>query len=184
MTNLLKGKGVDLDHKRFLILQGEVESISLMKPKAQNEHEEGLLEYLEDIIGTSCYKEPIEEGQKGLETLSEEREEKLGRLKLIEKDKNSLESKKNETLEFIHLSNAISQKKNQYCQFSVAECTKDLETLQEKANELNLLLSSQKEKYNENKEKVNALEKEYAIHETQHKVIWNFKCILFTIRKC
>lgn len=28
----------------------------MMKPKAQNEHESGMLEYLEDIIGTSRYK--------------------------------------------------------------------------------------------------------------------------------
>ncbi|KAI6010613.1 hypothetical protein PISMIDRAFT_453437 [Pisolithus microcarpus 441] len=51
VQNLLKGRGIDLDHKRFLILQGEVESIAQMKPKAQNEHEDGLLEYLEDIVG-------------------------------------------------------------------------------------------------------------------------------------
>ncbi|KAI0427163.1 condensin complex component SMC4 [Xylaria sp. FL1042] len=51
VTTLLRDRGVDLDHKRFLILQGE----------AGNEHEDGLLEYLEDIIGTSKYKTPIEE---------------------------------------------------------------------------------------------------------------------------
>lgn len=33
--------------------QGEVESIAQMKPKGATEHDEGLLEYLEDIIGTS-----------------------------------------------------------------------------------------------------------------------------------
>ena len=32
-----------------------------MKPKAATEHEDGLLEYLEDIIGTSKYKEPIDD---------------------------------------------------------------------------------------------------------------------------
>lgn len=48
---LLRNKGIDLDHNRFLILQGEVESIAMMKPKAQNENDDGLLEYLEDIIG-------------------------------------------------------------------------------------------------------------------------------------
>ena len=52
VTTLLKKRGVDLEHNRFLILQGEVEQISLMKPKAQGPHEEGLLEYLEDIIGS------------------------------------------------------------------------------------------------------------------------------------
>jgi structural maintenance of chromosome 4 len=60
VTTLLRDRGVDLDHKRFLILQGEVESIAQMKPKAANEHDDGLLEYLEDIIGTSKYKTPIE----------------------------------------------------------------------------------------------------------------------------
>ena len=48
---LLRAKGIDLDHNRFLILQGEVESIAMMKPKAQHENDDGLLEYLEDIIG-------------------------------------------------------------------------------------------------------------------------------------
>lgn len=36
--------------------QGEVEQIALMKPKAQHPHETGMLEYLEDIIGTTRYK--------------------------------------------------------------------------------------------------------------------------------
>jgi structural maintenance of chromosome 4 len=53
VQDLLKNKGIDLEHKRFLILQGEVESIALMKPKGSGEGDEGLLEYLEDIIGTT-----------------------------------------------------------------------------------------------------------------------------------
>lgn len=32
-------------------VQGEVEQISLMKPKAEDKNDTGLLEYLEDIIG-------------------------------------------------------------------------------------------------------------------------------------
>ena len=39
----------------------EVESIARINPKAPSEHEGGLLEYLEDIIGTSQYKGPIDE---------------------------------------------------------------------------------------------------------------------------
>jgi chromosome segregation ATPase len=62
-----------------------------MKPKAPNEHEDGLLEYLEDIIGTSKYKEPLEEGAKQLGEFNEQRDEKLTRLKFVEKDKKSLE---------------------------------------------------------------------------------------------
>lgn len=44
--------------------QGEVEQISMMKPKALTPHETGLLEYLEDIIGTDKYVEQIEAGAK------------------------------------------------------------------------------------------------------------------------
>jgi len=49
---------MDLTHKRFLILQ-EVESIAQMKPKDTSEHDDGLLEYLEDVIGTAELKAPI-----------------------------------------------------------------------------------------------------------------------------
>ena len=51
VAKTLREKGIDLDHNRFLILQGEVENISLMKPKALTEHDTGMLEFLEDIIG-------------------------------------------------------------------------------------------------------------------------------------
>lgn len=91
VTGLLKGRGIDLEHKRFLILQGEVESISQMKPKAITEHDDGLLEYLEDIIGTSQYKENIEKCGVELEALNDERSERLTRVKYVEKERDALE---------------------------------------------------------------------------------------------
>lgn len=91
VVKLLKGKGIDLDHNRFLILQGEVESIALMKPKAQTEHEDGLLEYLEDIIGTTQYKEQIEAASKDVEELNDQRGERMNRLRVVEREKASLE---------------------------------------------------------------------------------------------
>ena len=60
VTKLLREYGVDLDHSRYLILQGDVESIAMMKPIAANEHEQGFLEYLEDIIGTERFKKPLD----------------------------------------------------------------------------------------------------------------------------
>lgn len=54
-----------------------MEQIALMKPKAQTEHDDGMLEFLEDIIGTSCFKEPIEQLSKKVEELSEARGEKV-----------------------------------------------------------------------------------------------------------
>ncbi|XP_012084705.1 structural maintenance of chromosomes protein 4 [Jatropha curcas] len=96
VTKKLKGKGVDLDNNRFLILQGEVEQISLMKPKAQGPHDEGFLEYLEDIIGTDKYVEKIEESSKELESLNEKRSGVVQMVKLAEKERDSLEDVKNE----------------------------------------------------------------------------------------
>ncbi len=49
VCELLNKKGIDLENNRFLILQGEVEQISLMKPGGSNSNEPGLLEYLEEI---------------------------------------------------------------------------------------------------------------------------------------
>ncbi|CAI9109700.1 OLC1v1009573C1 [Oldenlandia corymbosa var. corymbosa] len=96
VTKKLKGKGVDLDNNRFLILQGEVEQISLMKPKAQGPHDEGFLEYLEDIIGTNKYVEKIEESSKQLEALNDKRSSVVQMVKLAEKERDSLEDVKNE----------------------------------------------------------------------------------------
>jgi structural maintenance of chromosome 4 len=38
---LLRKVGIDLDNNRFLILQGEVEQIAMMKPKGATQHDEG-----------------------------------------------------------------------------------------------------------------------------------------------
>ncbi|RMZ56099.1 hypothetical protein APUTEX25_004523 [Auxenochlorella protothecoides] len=94
VTELLKGKGIDLDNNRFLILQGEVEQISMMKPKAQTEHETGLLEYLEDIIGTNRFIEPLADSAKRLETLGEARAGLVARLKIAEREREALEADK------------------------------------------------------------------------------------------
>ena len=48
-----------------------------MKAKAESEHDEGMLEYLEDIIGTNKFKEPIENAEKEVEELNEKRGEKV-----------------------------------------------------------------------------------------------------------
>ena len=49
----------------------------MMKPKAQTEHEDGMLEFLEDIIGSSRFKQPIDVLAGRVEELSELRGEKV-----------------------------------------------------------------------------------------------------------
>lgn len=101
VVELLKSKGVDLDHNRFLILQGEVEQIAMMKPKSTNAHDLGLLEYLEDIIGSNRHIEKIEETATAVEALNEERGHKLNRVKAAESERDSLESAKIEAEDYI-----------------------------------------------------------------------------------
>ncbi|KAF7298253.1 SMC hinge domain-containing protein [Mycena chlorophos] len=117
VQTLLKGRGIDLDHKRFLILQGEVESIAQMKPKGSTEHEDGLLEYLEDIIGTSGYVTPIAESMAQIEVLQEERASKMQRVRIVEKEKNSLEAKKREAENYLKLKNEKTRAENRWWQW-------------------------------------------------------------------
>ncbi|XP_033118260.1 structural maintenance of chromosomes protein 4-like [Anneissia japonica] len=132
----LRESGVDLDHNRFLILQGEVEQISLMKPKALTEHEEGMLEYLEDIIGSNKFKEPIEEISKKVEELNEERGEKLSRVKAVESEMNQLEEPMKEAEEFLRSENQITQKKNKLFQKYIHECSEVSKEVETKKNEV------------------------------------------------
>ncbi|SIO73410.1 structural maintenance of chromosome 4 [Babesia microti strain RI] len=76
VVNALKDRHMDLENNRFLILQGEVEQISQMKPKGTKPDEEGLLEYLEDIIGTKQYLEPINEKTEEHSKLQDELQDK------------------------------------------------------------------------------------------------------------
>ena len=93
-----------------------------MKPKAPSEHEDGLLEYLEDIIGTSQYKLPIEESLAAMERLVEERAEKLNRLRLVEKEKNALEAKKREAEDFLRLQNEHVRAQSRLWQWYLWKC--------------------------------------------------------------
>ena len=77
-----------------MVRQGEVEQISLMKPKAPTPHETGMLEYLEDIIGSNRFVDDIEAAATEVDGLNEIRGEKLNRLKSVEKEKDSLEGSK------------------------------------------------------------------------------------------
>jgi structural maintenance of chromosome 4 len=161
VTSLLKGRGVDLDHKRFLILQGEVESIAQMKPKAANEHDDGLLEYLEDIIGTSKYKSPIEESAAEVDTLNEVCVEKGARVQHVEKEKNSLEDKKNKALAYIRDENELAFKQSALYQVYMDECGDNLKVTEEAIGQMQGQLDVELEKHKGNENGIKDLEKEY-----------------------
>lgn len=162
VTTLLRNHGVDLDHKRFLILQGEVESIAQMKSKAANEHEDGLLEYLEDIIGTSKYKTPIEESAAELETLNEVCMEKSGRVQHVEKEKQNLEDKKDKALAFIRDENELTLKQSALYQLYIHECNSNIALTQEAVEQFQAQLDEELEKHQGSEHFIKNLEKQYS----------------------
>ncbi|KAK8849453.1 hypothetical protein IAR55_004786 [Kwoniella newhampshirensis] len=161
VTTLLKGKGIDLDHNRFLILQGEVESIAQMKAKAQNEHEDGLLEYLEDIIGTTKYKEPIEQASLEVEQLNEERGEKMNRLRVVEREKASLEDKKREAEEYLRDANELTRKKSLLWQFHMHTLQNNIEITAKAIENLTAELAQEQDRNADHLAKIDGLQREY-----------------------
>ena len=118
VTAFLREKGIDLDHHRFLILQGEVESIALMKPKATTDHEEGLLEYLEDMIGSYKYKPMIEQAFQAFEAASHEANQKLAHLRLLDQDLIAKRLVKDETEAYLQKENVLTVRQAEVCQIS------------------------------------------------------------------
>ena len=103
-----------------------------MKPKAANENDDGLLEYLEDIIGTAKYKAPIEEALAEVERLSEERQEKLNRLRIVDKDRKALESKKKEAEDYLRLQNEHVRATSRLWQWFIWRCLLNEEVFNKK----------------------------------------------------
>ncbi|KAF8274355.1 RecF/RecN/SMC [Lactarius quietus] len=161
VQTLLKGRGIDLDHNRFLILQGEVESIAQMKPKAPSEHEDGLLEYLEDIIGTSQYKEPIDTALVEMERLTEDRTEKLNRLRLVEREKNALEKEKREAENYLRLQNDHVRAQSTLYQFYIWRCLVNEKEAKQEIAQIEKELTDERERNKDDIAHLESLEKHY-----------------------
>ncbi|CAA7406929.1 unnamed protein product [Spirodela intermedia] len=161
VTKKLKGKGVDLDNNRFLILQGEVEQISLMKPKAQGPHDEGFLEYLEDIIGTSQYVGKIEKSYQQLESLNDKRSGVVQMVKLAEKERDNLENIKNEAEAFMLKELALLKWQEKVTKLASDDAISHVSELQENVSILEDNLKNERKKLCQNSESLKDLE---AVH--------------------
>ncbi|PKI84799.1 hypothetical protein MVES_000865 [Malassezia vespertilionis] len=149
VTTLLRERGIDLDHKRFLILQGEVESIAQMPPKARTEHDEGLLEYLEDIIGTSDYKQPIAEHANAVDAANETRGEKMHRLKIVQRELDHLEPKRKQAEQYLRDHNELMRNQSRLWQRYMWEARAGLAKVSEESEMLAAQLSQEAEKHSE-----------------------------------
>lgn len=107
VIDLLMKKGVDLVNNRFMILQGEVEQIASMDPKGRNADNPGLLEYLEEIIGSNKDVGKIQELEQQIEGLVIEKTEKSMVYYDSKKDLDSLDQHKQQVFEMLTLNKQI-----------------------------------------------------------------------------
>jgi len=168
VADFLQEKGIDLDNNRFLILQGEVEMISMMQPKAKTENDEGLLEYLEDIIGSNKYVEDITKVSQRIEELTELRQEKLNRVKAVEKEKGSLEGAKREAEDILRKDREIRRKRNIICQIDKTLTVRKLKDSEKTQESLVEKLNSAREISKESKGSLTKIEKDHKKQTAEH----------------
>ncbi|KAL6120776.1 cut3 [Nucleospora cyclopteri] len=78
-SDFIKSNGIDTVHNRFLILQGEIESIALMNPME-------LLSYIEDCITTENYQEQIEKCLSSISSLQNQFDVLKDRFQFVENE--------------------------------------------------------------------------------------------------
>ncbi|CAK0785709.1 hypothetical protein CVIRNUC_008920 [Coccomyxa viridis] len=171
VTDVLKGKGIDLDNNRFLILQGEVEQISMMKPIAQGPHDTGLLEYLEDIIGTDKYKPQLQEGSKKLEELSEARQGVLAKVKAAERDRDGLEGAKTVAEAYLGKERECAVAHASLYQIFLRDGQKNIDKIQGNLAELEAKLKHEQEKFKSYSANMQDAETRFQKESKEHKAI-------------
>lgn len=171
VAKYLVNKGIDLDNNRFLILQGEVEMISMMPPKGKNEGDEGLLEYLEEIIGSNKFVDQITVVSEQLDALSETRQERLNRVKVVEKEKDSLESAKQEAESLLAKDREIQREKNVLFQINSMKAKTDIDIYQEQKTVAHRMLQSDRETLQLTIKRIKELEKDLKVQQRQYNTV-------------
>uniref|UniRef100_A0A8D8SJ49 Structural maintenance of chromosomes protein 4 n=1 Tax=Cacopsylla melanoneura TaxID=428564 RepID=A0A8D8SJ49_9HEMI len=120
IAKLLKKHGVDLINNRFLILQGEVEQISQMPCKGKTPRETGLLEYLEEIIGTDRYNVPLTQLRQRIGHHEEEREQRLERMNAVKTNVETLQTEVEQCLTYFGKENQVRTMEHQIAQVNRA----------------------------------------------------------------
>jgi len=172
VATFLGSKGLDLDNNRFLILQGEVEMISMMPPRGKNPGDTGLLEYLEEIIGSSQFVERTDTAEAQIEALTTQRQEKLQRCKATQGELEALQGAKQEAMALLQKQREIQRKHNIVFQIQLMNCTKQQSQCEKSYDQLKSELDEQKagtEKQNERlSELQNGMEKQQSEYEAVH----------------
>ena len=125
-----------------------------MKAKAQNENETGLLEYLEDIIGSNKYMERINTLEKEIEVKDEERREKLTRVNACQHELSSIEADKNNAIEYLKKERNLLLLRNMdhFCELGdgVAKLNGSISAIEEKKTQARKIKDDKKKMMEEN----------------------------------
>lgn len=142
-----------------------------MKPKGATEHEEGLLEYLEDIIGTSKYKTQIEEAMVEVDRLSQTRGEKMTRLKLVEREKSALEGRKRDAEAYLRRQNELVHNQSALLQLNVFRAHEKEDILRTRMQKAEEELKSEVDGHADHRKETESLQREHDELAKQVKVL-------------
>jgi len=133
----------------LLTIIGEVEQISLMKPKTNDPNDPGLLEYLEDIVGSNKYKEQIDNFEIELDKSTDLRKEKIERVRISEADLLKLDDAKNTAVDFVKKEKQGYQLMNIQYQIERFKANEDVTKCETDVTELDAKLKAEKKKHKE-----------------------------------
>ena len=107
-----------------------------MKPKARSATDVGLLEYLEDIIGSSVYKEKIEEYSKIIDEIGDKSIMSSRTVNLARKELNDLEEPKNSAIHYVKTERKMFCLLNMQAQIGKYDVVTRVNSLQTLINEI------------------------------------------------
>eukprot|EP01034_Spumella_vulgaris_P030993 gene30993-38303_t len=157
-------------HKRFSSVvgpngsgksNGEVEQIAMMKPKGATASDVGLLEYLEDIIGSNKFIEQIENAQKSLDEKNDLRTANVNRLKIAEKERDNLYGSKKEAEDYMALDSRLRAQKNSLYQVLENVANKNTSLFNERKAKAEEKLSYEQTKAADAEAKLAVFQKKY-----------------------
>ena len=146
-----------------------MESIAQMKPKAGNEHEEGLLEYLEDIIGTNRYIEPIAQVGRAVDAANDQCAEKHVRVRAAEREVAALQEEKQAAEDFVRQENELVAKKAELLQVLRHQAETQVEQLTSRLEEARATLAREEEASSSKAQQATDLEAALKDQAAQHR---------------
>lgn len=180
ISNFIVRENIDIENNRFAILQGEIEGISLMKPK-----NDGLLEYLEDIIGTVHYNQRIEQLENYIEKETDNFEVLATTYKFSEKEFNYVKDMKEKDEETLGLYLNKLRLRTEYNHILHSKLSKDTSVLTKECEDSKKLLDEMEIKNKDAKNEMAKYEESLSKHKTKvNKKEMGFKDLQKAFNKC